>query len=137
MQDVFVVCFSLDNPASFHNIKELVSKTQSTCHASHVNFIVSTQWHPEVRNSCQRTPVILVGTKLDLRDNKETIERLKKMRKAPVTYEQGLKMMKKIEAVKYLEYSAFTEEVELVLSYIASCDSAVGLCNNCSLYIAS
>ena len=59
-----------------------------------------------------------MGTKLDLRGNKETIERLKKMRMAPITYEQGLKMMKKIGAVKYLEYSAFTEEVELVLTLV-------------------
>ena len=72
---------------------------------------MSTQWLPEIRHGCQSAPLILVGTKLDLRDDKETIERLKKMGVAPITQEQGLKMKKKIGAVKYLEHSVLTEEV--------------------------
>jgi len=74
-------------------------------------FIVFTQWHPEVSHHCPNTPVILVGTKLDLRDDKETIEKLKEKRLAPITYPQGLQMMKEIGAVKYLECSARTQKV--------------------------
>ena len=70
-----------------------------------------TQWHPEVSYYCPNAPVILVGTKLDLRDDKETIEHLNRIKLAPITHEQGLQMMKKIGAVKYLECSAFTQEV--------------------------
>ena len=78
---------------------------------SYVFFVMSTQWHPEVTHHCPNTPVILVGTKLDLRDDKDTIEKLKKVKMAPITYQQGLKMMKDIGAVQYLECSALTGEV--------------------------
>ena len=51
-----------------------------------------------------------MGTKLDLRDDKETIEKLKEKRLAPITYPQGLQMQKEIGAVKYLECSALTQK---------------------------
>ena len=53
-------------------------------------------------------PIILVGTKLDLREDKETIEKLNDKRLAPITYPQGLSMAKDVGAVKYLECSALT-----------------------------
>jgi GTPase SAR1 family protein len=37
----------------------------------------SLQWHPEVSHFNPKTPIVLVGTKLDLRDNPETLESLK------------------------------------------------------------
>ena len=70
-----------------------------------------TQWHPEISHHCPNTPVILVGTKLDLRDDKETIEKLEEKRLAPITHAQGTEMMEEIGAVKYLECSALTQEV--------------------------
>lgn len=66
--DVFLICFSLVNPASFENVRA--------------------KWYPEVRHHCPATPIILVGTKLDLREDKETIERLKDKKLAPITYPQ-------------------------------------------------
>ncbi len=51
---------------------------------------------------CPNTPIILVGTKLDLRDDKEQIEKLKEKKQAPITFPQGLSMMKEISAIKYL-----------------------------------
>ena len=59
---------------------------------------------------CPNTPIILVGTKLDLRDDKETTEKLKEKRLAPITYPQGLQMQKEVSAVKYLECSALTQK---------------------------
>jgi len=53
----------------------------------------------------------LVGTKLDLRDDKETIAILKKNNEAPISYLEGLQMMKEIGAIKYLECSALTQMV--------------------------
>ena len=76
-----------------------------------LSFIVWTQWHPEISHHCPNTPVILVGTKLDLRDDKEISEKLKEKGLAPITYPQGLEMMEEIGAVKYLECSALTQEV--------------------------
>ncbi|TRY87827.1 hypothetical protein DNTS_015728 [Danionella cerebrum] len=87
--DVFLICFSLVSPASFENVRA--------------------KWYPEVRHHCPSTPIILVGTKLDLRDEKETIEKLKEKKLAPITYPQGLALAKEIDAVKYLECSALTQ----------------------------
>ncbi|EAW60150.1 ras-related C3 botulinum toxin substrate 2 (rho family, small GTP binding protein Rac2), isoform CRA_b, partial [Homo sapiens] len=66
-------------------------------------------WFPEVRHHCPSTPIILVGTKLDLRDDKDTIEKLKEKKLAPITYPQGLALAKEIDSVKYLECSALTQ----------------------------
>ena len=57
---------------------------------------------------CPSSPILLVGTKLDLRDDREVIEKLKEKRMAPITAAQGLKMQKDIDAVKYMECSALT-----------------------------
>ena len=70
LQDVFLICFSLVNPASFENVRA--------------------KWYPEVRHHCPQVPIILVGTKLDLREDKETIDKLKEKRLAPITYPQVL-----------------------------------------------
>uniref|UniRef100_A0A8C7PHR5 small monomeric GTPase n=6 Tax=Salmoninae TaxID=504568 RepID=A0A8C7PHR5_ONCMY len=87
--DVFLTCFSLVSPASFENVRA--------------------KWYPEVRHHCPNTPIILVGTKLDLRDDKDTIERLRDKKLSPITYPQGLAMAREIGAVKYLECSALTQ----------------------------
>ena len=86
---VFLICFSLVNPASFEN--------------------VLLKWYPEVRHFSD-APLILVGTKLDLRDDGKTIEQLKKSNLVPVTNCDGLKMMENIGAVKYLECSSLTRK---------------------------
>ena len=86
--DVFIIAFSLVNPASFENVRA--------------------KWYPEVRHHCHNVPIILVGTKLDLRSDIDTIDRLKDKRLAPITYPQGLAMAKDINAIKYLECSALT-----------------------------
>jgi Ras-related C3 botulinum toxin substrate 1 len=88
--DVFLICFSLISPASFENVRA--------------------KWYPEVSHHCPNVPIILVGTKLDLRDDKETIEKLREKKLTPITYPQGLQMAKEISAVKYLECSALTQK---------------------------
>jgi GTPase SAR1 family protein len=82
--DIFLICFSIANPTSLHNVRDL--------------------WYPEIKHHSPKTPVILVGTKLDLRDDKDTIEELRKWKryKSTVTFPQGLAMARKIRAVKYL-----------------------------------
>ena len=59
---------------------------------------------------CPDTPIILVGTKQDLRENRDTLEKLAAKSLSPVTYTQGLKMQKEIGAVRYMECSALTSK---------------------------
>ena len=68
------------------------------------------QWYPEVSHHCPNTPSILVGTKLDLREDGGTIKMLKDKNMMPLTYPQGLQMAKEINAVKYIECSALTQQ---------------------------
>ncbi|KHJ41166.1 Ras family protein [Trichuris suis] len=88
--DVFLICFSLVNPASFENVRA--------------------KWYPEVSHHCPNTPIILVGTKLDLREDKDTIEKLRERRLQPIVHQQGLAMAKEIGSVKYVECSALTQK---------------------------
>ncbi|KAI9323274.1 rac protein [Dichotomocladium elegans] len=92
--DVFLACFSLVSPSSFENIKTKASN----------------MWYPEISHHAPNTPIILVGTKLDLREDKQTIERLSERRMAPISYTQASQMAKDIGAVKYLECSALTQK---------------------------
>jgi len=87
---VFLVAFSIVNPASLSNVK--------------------TKWVPELRQHCPETPIILVGTKLDLRDDKDTISKLKEKGQEPVTHDQGLQMMKEIGGVAFVECSARSQK---------------------------
>jgi GTPase SAR1 family protein len=74
---------------------------------------VRAKWYPEVSHHCPNTPIILVGTKLDLRDDKETIEKLREKKLAPITFPQGLAMMKEINAIKYLGKLSFDSHFKL------------------------
>ncbi|KAF8338311.1 P-loop containing nucleoside triphosphate hydrolase protein [Cantharellus anzutake] len=88
--DVFLICFSLVSPPSFENVR--------------------TKWWPEISHHAPATPIVLVGTKLDLRDDPVTVERLRERRMAPISYQAGVTMQKAIGAVKYLECSALTQK---------------------------
>jgi Ras-related C3 botulinum toxin substrate 1 len=86
--DVFLLCFSVVSPPSFDNIK--------------------TKWFPEVDHHCPEAKKILVGTKIDLRNDKKILEELKG-EKLPTT-EMGENVAKEIQAKAYLECSAYTQE---------------------------
>mmetsp|Transcript_87835 Transcript_87835/g.250248 ORF Transcript_87835/g.250248 Transcript_87835/m.250248 type:complete len:278 (+) Transcript_87835:477-1310(+) len=55
--DVFLLCFSITSPPSFDNL--------------------SSKWFPEIKHHAPKVPFILVGTKLDLREDPNTVDRLK------------------------------------------------------------
>eukprot|EP01097_Dermamoeba_algensis_P000388 TRINITY_DN1134_c0_g1_i1.p2 TRINITY_DN1134_c0_g1~~TRINITY_DN1134_c0_g1_i1.p2 ORF type:complete len:151 (-),score=34.69 TRINITY_DN1134_c0_g1_i1:62-514(-) len=82
--------FSVVNPASYENVKQ--------------------KWHPEIKHHCPNVPIVLCGTKLDLRDDAATIQRLQEKKMSPISHEQGLQMAKDIGAVKYIECSALTQK---------------------------
>ena len=88
--DVFLTCFSIDSPASYERIRDI--------------------WYPEISHHCPKMPIVLVGLKLDLRDDKATVERLAKVKEKPITYEQGMKMAEEIRAFEYVECSAKTQK---------------------------
>lgn len=87
--DVFLLCFSVLSYSSFENISE--------------------RWAPEVYRYCPEVPIILVGTKIDLRENRDIISKLEKQGLSIVNYEQGLVKAKEIMAHKYIECSALTQ----------------------------
>jgi len=88
--DVFIICFSLVSPPSFENVR--------------------TKWWPEISHHAPGTSILLVGTKLDLREDVATVNKLRERRMAPIAYPQGMAMSKDIGAVKYLECSALTQK---------------------------
>ena len=53
--------------------------------------------------------IFVLGTKIDLREDKETLSQLIEQGLSVVKREQGQKLASKIRAVKYLECSALTQ----------------------------
>lgn len=114
--DVFLVCFSVVSPSSFENVREkvcLVKLHRFSCsHLGLVSFIylfISSQWVPEISHHCPRTPFLLVGTQVDLRDDSNTLEKLAKNKQRALTCESGEKLARELKAVKYVECSALTQ----------------------------
>lgn len=56
------------------------------------------------------TPIILVGTKLDLRNDEKALEFLKSRNQRPITTEQALETKERIGACNYIECSSLTRE---------------------------
>ena len=65
---------------------------------------------PEITHHCPKVPFLLVGTKIDLRDDRNTVENLQKHNLRPITFEQGENFSRELGAVKYVECSALTQE---------------------------
>ena len=79
---MLLIVFSIDDQNSIENIRA--------------------EWYPEVSHHCPNVPIILVGNKLDLRDDRATVERLKRHKLGPITTAQGEKVVRKIGAVQLL-----------------------------------
>jgi Ras-related C3 botulinum toxin substrate 1 len=88
--DVFLICFSVDNLTSYQNVK--------------------TKWWPEVNHHCPNARSILVGTKIDLREDKDCLERLRERNQQPISIQQGEQLAKEIKARCYMECSALTQK---------------------------
>ncbi len=56
---------------------------------------------------CLQVPLILVGTKLDLRNDTATIEKLKATGQQPISTEMGESLAKKIKAIRYVCFVVF------------------------------
>lgn len=104
--DVFLICFSIVSPSSFDNVK---AKVRIHLMSPAKDFANCDQWYPEIEHHAPGVPIILVGTKLDLRDDPEVREQLRQRKMAPIQYEQAVQVAKDIKAVKYMECSALTQ----------------------------
>lgn len=57
----------------------------------------------------QGIPFILVGTKLDLRDDQDAVKRLAERRQMPVSFSEAQGLASDLDAYRYLECSALTQ----------------------------
>lgn len=111
--DVFLICFSLVSPASYDNVQTKVSLTGvlTECRTGLGSMLtIAVQWHPEIEHHAPGVPVILVGTKLDLRNDENVIEELKRKNLAPISQTRGEDLRKEIHARKYVECSALKQQ---------------------------
>jgi Rho family protein len=85
--DVILIVFSVDFPTSLANVLD--------------------KWYPEVSHFCPTTPLLLIGTKTDLRTDSTTLRMLSAQGQVPITPEHGAAVAKDIGA-SYKECSAKT-----------------------------
>ncbi|XP_077294608.1 ras-like GTP-binding protein RhoL [Arctopsyche grandis] len=80
--DCFIICYSISTRASYENIY--------------------TKWFPEIKHFSPTIPIVLVGTKKDLRvpNTKDEI----------ITFTEGKRLKKKIKAASFIECSAVSQE---------------------------
>ena len=88
--DVFLICFSIISPHSFDNVKS--------------------KWWPEIQHHAPGVPIILVGTKSDLRNDESMKAQLASKGLGVVSQEAARERQKEINAVSYMECSALTQE---------------------------
>jgi len=56
------------------------------------------------------TPFVIVGTKLDMRQNEEAVAKLRSEGKVPLSTSDGQKLAEELGAIGYLECSALTQQ---------------------------
>lgn len=87
--DVFLLCFSVVSPNSWEN--------------------VTSKWLPELRYYNLNTPIILVGTQSDLRENATILANLKKDNGYIIEAAEATRFAKRHRLVEYIECSALTQ----------------------------
>eukprot|EP00731_Ephydatia_muelleri_P013545 Em0007g855a len=81
--DVFLLCFDVTRASTLQSVEA--------------------KWSAKLNSEFPSVPVVLVGTKVDLRDNNEELEEQGLL---PVTHAQGVQMQRKIGAFSYVECSS-------------------------------
>lgn len=87
--DVALICFSLVDYDSFESVK--------------------TKWIKEIKRHCPATPIVLVGTQSDKRDNPAALKALKAEGKKFIAKSEGQRLATQIRASSYIECSALTQ----------------------------
>lgn len=88
--DVFLLCFSMVNPTSFHNITK--------------------KWVSEIRAHNPSSPIVLVGTQSDLLLDVNVLINLDRSNVKPVLSSRARSMAEKIRATDYIECSSLTQK---------------------------
>ena len=88
--DVFIICYSIVDETSLENVKA--------------------KWHQEIKYHAPGVPIILVGTKSDLRDDADFVKQLEAKGKKPLTCEDGEAVATAIGACHHAECSALTQK---------------------------
>jgi Ras-related C3 botulinum toxin substrate 1 len=101
--DVFLLCFAINNPTSFRNIRS--------------------KWILEIReHATNNAQFILVGTKLDTRTNPDCLKALEAKGERPVTKSEGQALCEELKGYKYVECSAMTQDgLKLVFDEAIRC----------------
>jgi len=84
--DVVLLCFSTTSKNAYDSVQE--------------------KWYPEIKHYLPNVPVILVGTKVDLRDAK--LEDRNAEKTEYVSKSEGIQLQNEIGALRYMEVSAKT-----------------------------
>lgn len=87
---VFLLCFSVTTPTTFDNL--------------------TTVWLPEIKRYVKNPTILLIGTKIDLRNDEQTLRNLEAEGKSPITQQQALDKCKEIGAIGYCECSALQND---------------------------
>ncbi|KAI0985586.1 hypothetical protein GJ496_008163 [Pomphorhynchus laevis] len=88
--DVFILCYSVVSELSFNNVQN--------------------KWISEIRHHCPDTPVLLCGTKIDLRDNHAFVAELEAKGNKLKRKKDGQRLAELIGAALYVECSALTQQ---------------------------
>jgi GTPase SAR1 family protein len=67
---------------------------------------ITDKWVPEVRHFCPNVPVLLLGLKMDVREDEKVSAELAKTNQKVITPEQGRQVADVIKAHDYIECSA-------------------------------
>ncbi|XP_069809191.1 rho-related GTP-binding protein RhoN [Dendropsophus ebraccatus] len=88
--DAVLICFDISRPETLDSVLK--------------------KWQGETQEFCPSAKIILVGCKLDMRTDLNTLRELSKQRLIPVTHEQGSTQARQIGAVAYVECSSKVSE---------------------------
>lgn len=83
--DIFVVCFSVVKPDTFRNVQR--------------------RWIPELRDRMGETPIILIGTQADLRDDESIVDKLNVKGQRPINAREAVAISRRLGTACYLECS--------------------------------
>lgn len=116
--DVFLVCFAVDDPGSLKSVEG--------------------NWVPELRRYLPKTPLVLVGTRADRRDDETSY---KTDSKPQVSYKQAMAVSSQVGAVSYVECSALTgdgiqdliKDIVDTVEKTADCTNKRTTCCSCTI----